>query len=271
MKKKIINRDNLSVFINQYVSFSNFMMRGKKSSAIFVPGCSYMKFGNDILYKTLQILKSFDNFVEISSICCGRPSEVLNENTQIKNEKKLVDFIKKRGVEKIYTSCPNCHKKFVKIGKKYNLNLDVIMIYDLIKQYIYKNDLRYNLVKDVLVIHDPCAIREDITTQNAIRSILEHIGQKYVEPNHNKNKTLCCGNINMLHVVNKEISSKMAKKRIEDLKDKSNMILSYCNGCLYTFSKYGQKTIHIVELIFGKVNKINYSNRILFTLGLKKC
>ena len=75
----------LSIKINQDFAFSKFMMRGKKSKSIFFPGCSFMKFGNEIIYKTLDVLRLEDDSIEVCSLCCAYPSQVLDKEYYKKN------------------------------------------------------------------------------------------------------------------------------------------------------------------------------------------
>ena len=259
----------LSIKINQDFAFSKFMMRGKKSKSIFFPGCSFMKLGNDIIYKTLDILRLEDESIEVCSLCCAYPSQVLDKKYYKKNREKLVRFFKDRDVKKIYVACPNCYNMLKKLKNEYNLNFLVIMIYKILNEKLSNID-RYYPINDEVVIHDPCVIRKDIETQNTVREILEKIGQKYVEPLSTKDKTVCCGNIKMTHVLKPEVANKICKSRVHKLNEKSNIIMSYCNGCLYAFKKCNAKTIHLIELIFGKQDRDTFYNRIKFTIGLRR-
>lgn len=269
MKKiKTMKLKKIYIKLNQDFSFMNIMMRGKKSKSIFLPGCSLMKYGYNFLSKILNILKLYDNEIEMCSLCCTDPSEVLSDRYQKKIKQKLVDHIEK--ANKIYVACPNCYKALLKIKKDYNMNYEVIMIYDVLFNKIsyIKN---YNVLNNQVVIHDPCVIKDNTETQIAVRNILNEIGQKYVEPENTQNRTICCGNINMTHILKPQIANNMCKNRVSELNKKSDIILSYCGGCLYSFAKQKAKTIHLLELLFGRINSIKFINRISYTLRLNKC
>ena len=265
-----MNPNKVFLKLNQDLAFSKFMMRGKKSKSIFFPGCSFMKFGNGMIYKTLDLLKMEDDEIEVCSLCCGYPSQVLDKNYYKKNRDKIVSFLNEREVKKIYVACPNCYNMLDKLKKEYNLNFSIIMIYRIINEKLSHIKNYHNINKKV-VIHDPCMIKNDEETQNSIRNILDKIGQEYTEPQNTKTKTMCCGNINMTHVLNKDLAYKVCSKRVDELRKEADIILSYCNGCLYAFKKCNINTIHIMELVFGKVDKDIFYKRIKFTRGLKKC
>lgn len=261
--------NKLFIKINQDISFSNFMMKGKASNSVFFPGCAFMKFDSDIIYKTLNLLKRYDEKVEVCSLCCGRPSEVLDDKSKYKYEIKLANYIKSKKISNIYLACPNCLKRLRYINNKYNLSLNIMMIYDILRhQLILDKNFNFNPINETVVVHDPCSIRDDKITQNSIRDILKLSKQKYVEANKNCENTICCGNINMLHIINKKASKKLTNICLKNLTEKSNIVLSYCNGCLYTFNKFNIKTIHIIEVIFGKIKKQTYFNRIKFVQEL---
>lgn len=264
--------NKLFIKINQEFAFSDFMMRGKKSTSIFFPGCSFMKFGSDMIYKTLNTLKKYDNNVEVCSLCCGRPSEVLDKKYQNKYENKLINYIKNNNINKIYLACPNCFDKLNFIKNKYKLNIDILLIYTILNEQLKTiNNFKFHTIDDAVVIHDPCSIKNENVVHKSVRDILKCAGQKYIEADKNCAETICCGNKNMLHIINKKASKKITNVCLKNLLCKSDVILSYCNGCLYTFSNFNIKTIHLIEIIFGKIKNQNYLNRIKFVKGLDKC
>lgn len=260
----------LGIYINQEFAFLDLMMRGKKSPSVFFPGCAFMKFGKETIYKTLDLLKKYDKDVEVCSLCCSRPSQVLDRNFQNKNISKLVKYFLNSGIKKIYLACPNCYDSLKKIFNDNSINIELVMIYKVLLDCI-KNDKNFNTISEKVVLHDPCSIRNDSETQDSVRKILKFIGQEYIEPDFTRENTLCCGNKNMLHVVSPTESKIILKRRLEDLTKKSRIICSYCNGCLSSFSKEKVQVVHLIELILGKAKSNSFLNRVNFTLGLKKC
>lgn len=258
----------IGIKINQDFAFSKFMMCGGKSATVFFPGCAFMKLGSGIIYKTLDLLRISEKDIMVCSLCCTYPSSVLDSGYNEKNINKLIDFFTNRKVKKIYVACPNCFSKLNKIFSEYRLDIKVMMMYETISQNLEKKNIQNSNVKEKIVIHDPCKIRNDKRTHNAVRNILDKIGQEYVESEFAKENTLCCGNINMLHLLDIEKSNLMRKKCVDGLLKKSDYICSYCNGCLYAFEKENIRTIHLMELIFGKATSNKFYNRLKFTFQL---
>lgn len=254
----------LGVKWNQLLAFLPLMMKTSVSESVFFPGCAFMKLDKKIIDGTHNLLKKYDKKIGLSTCCCAKPSKVLGEEYYNKKVNLLVKQLKEAKVRKVYVACPNCNINLREISEKYDLNLEVIPIYDIICKLVNKNE-KYYLVDEEISIHDPCRMREYPETIENVRLILDTIGQKYCEPKHSKRNTSCCGNINMIHVINPEKSKIIRDIRFKDFIGKT--VLSYCNGCLYSVSKTGLKGIHICELLFGKSNKNSAINRIKYILG----
>ena len=228
-----------------------------------------MKLGYDFNNEVLNLLKQVYRSVEVCSLCCSNPSLVLDEEYHKRNKKKLEAFFVKRETKIIYTACPNCFKMLNLIFYEHGLNIEVRMIYDFVSEEIDKVT-DYHRIDEKVVLHDPCVMRNELGTQDSVRNILNKISQEFVETNNNRDKTICCGNINMLHVINPKHSAVIRKKRVEELKEESRVICSYCSGCLNTFAKENVKVIHLLELVFGKAKSNTYLNRLMMTMKLKK-
>lgn len=264
-----INIRKLIVKLNQDFSFFGPMMRGKKGKTVFFPGCAFMKLGEDIINKTLLLIKKIDKNATVCSICCSKPSKALGNNYQNRQKDKIVKFLTEREVETIYTACPNCFCTLNSIKNEYKLNTNIVMLYKLLSDNI-DNIVDSHPIDKKVVIHDPCIIRNDEESQKSVRRILDKINQEYIEPSHSMDKTICCGNIDMINVLEPEKSFRILKMRLDELLQKADIICSYCSGCLNSFEEANAKVIHIMELVFGKVENKSIMNRLKFTMGIPK-
>lgn len=256
------------VRINQWLSFSPFRMKISKRQSIFFPGCSLMKLDNNILYDIYEFLKKYDSDCGLCLFCCSAPSYILGNNYLEKKQKVIAEHFKNNNIRKIYVACANCKEKLDYIKEKYNLQYETVFIYDVLADKLDGKTSYYPLNED-LMIQDPCRMRHEIKTMDNIRVILKKVKQNFIEPKFSKGKTVCCGNINMLHITAPEKSAKLCKLRNDQFMGKN--IVSYCNGCLYAFAKLGTKGVHILELVFGKSKKNSFTNRIKFVLKNQIC
>ena len=99
---------NFGMAVHQALGFSGLMMRIPKSEAIFWPGCALMNLDTEILEKTLKVLRRAEPEIELATGCCGQPTVYLFPEKAGKRKDKQLNLLKKQGVKRIYTACPNC-------------------------------------------------------------------------------------------------------------------------------------------------------------------
>ena len=248
---------NFGMALHQALGFSSLMMRIPKSEAVFWPGCALMNLDGEILEKTLEILRRAEPEMKPALGCCGQPTMYLFPEKLEKRQKKLRDLLKKQGVKRIYTACPNCTLQLKELK-----DFEVISIWIVLADHLRKSDVGAS--DGSFVWHDPCPIRNDPAQQNGVRKLLDISGCDYVEPEHTGAHTRCCGNFHMMRAIDPEKSALMRTRRLEEL-DADRTILSSCEGCLDAFRSEGRETCHLLELLFGRSVRRSWLNRIKLT------
>ena len=248
---------NFGMAFHQALGFSGPMMRIPKSEAVFWPGCALMNLDTEILQKTLEILRRAEPEIQLAAGCCGQPTMYIFPEKLEKRQQKLCSLLKKQGVKRIYTACPNCTLQLKGLG-----DFEIISIWAVLAEHLEKADVvRPN---GSYVWHDPCPTRNDPAQQAGARKLLAISGCEYAEPEFTGPKTRCCGNYHMMRATDPEKSALMRRKRLDDL-GSERIILSSCEGCLDAFRSEGRKTCHLLELLFGKSQSRGWSNRIKTT------
>ena len=97
--------------LHQAISFFSPMMSVPETPAIFWPGCALLNLDPSILKKTLEILARTEPEIRLAAGCCGQPSFFLFPEKYPAYRKKLEHRLKKSGVKRIYTACPNCTRQ----------------------------------------------------------------------------------------------------------------------------------------------------------------
>ncbi len=243
---------------HQGIAFSMPFMKLSKAEAVFWPGCALMNLDNTILEHTLEILRRAEPDIGVSTCCCGQPSKYLFQREHEKRQRKLISLLKKQGVKRIYTACPNCAVELRAIGC-----VEVIPIWTVLMENITTADIVQS--NTPCAIHDPCPMRKDAAQQQAARELLSLAGAEIHEPKHTREKTICCGNFHMMRAIDPEKSEAMRKRRIAEFPENA-VITSYCEGCLNAFRDDGRNTAHILELLFGKSKNRRWKNRIMYTI-----
>ena len=191
--------------------------------------------------------------------CCGQPTVYLFPEKTDKRREKLVRLLRKQGVKRIYTACPNCTLQLREIP-----GFEIIPVWPVLAAHIRPEDI--TSPHGSYIWHDPCPTRNDPAQQEAVRKLLELTGADVCQPTHTGSNTLCCGNFRMLHITNPEASAAMRQKRLTELPE-DRIIASSCDGCLAAFRSEGRQTQHLLELLLGKSQQRSWGNRIRTTVS----
>ena len=243
---------------HQTLGFSPLLMRIPKAEAVFWPGCALLNLDRKIHEKTLEILRRAEPEIALACSCCGQPSAYLFPGKAIKRRAKLVRLLKKQGVKRIYTACPNCTVQLRELE-----DVEIIPVWPVLAQHIKPEDITAPVGS--FIWHDPCPTRNEPAQQKASWQLLRICGCDCIEPEHTGCKTQCCGNFHMLAATDPEKSAKMRHNRLKEFPEERT-IVSSCEGCLGAFRGEGRQTMHLLELLFGKSNSRGWVNRIKTTL-----
>ena len=224
------------------------LLRVPKGEAIFWPGCALMKLDPEILEKTMEVLRREEPELQLAAGCCGQPTVYLFPEKWENRRGKLVDILRKQGVRRIYTACPNCTLQMGELA-------EVIPIWAPLARNLRESDLAHT--PGAFVWHDPCPIRHDPGQLEAVRKLMELAGCDYTEPGNIR----CCGNVRMLRSTDPEKSAAIRRRRLAEL-DENRTIASCCEGCLDAFRTEGRDTCHLLEILFGKSKNRSWGNRI---------
>lgn len=243
---------------HQTLSFAPGMLRVPKAEAVFWPGCALMNLDGEILEKTLTILRRAEPEIRLACGCCGQPTVYLFPEKEESRRGKLVRALKKQGVRRIYTACPNCTLQLKALGE-----FEILPIWPVLAQQITPADV--TAPEGSFIWHDPCPTRKEPQQQEAARKLLGISGCDCWQPEHTGCQTRCCGNFHMMAAIDPEKSAQMRKNRLSEFPE-DRTIVSSCEGCLGAFRGEGRTTCHLLELLFGRSRKRGWGNRFQTTL-----
>ena len=246
------------MMFHQGLSFSPVLMKVPEAEAVFWPGCALMTLEGEILEKTLAVLRRAEPDIQLACSCCGQPTVYLFPDKAEKRRKKLVSLLKKRGVKRIYTACPNCTLQLRELE-----GFEILPVWPVLAEHIRKEDMAS--AGGQFIWHDPCPTRKEPEQQEAARKLLASCGCDCCQPEHTGCKTRCCGNFHMMAATDPEKSAKMRHDRLAEFPEE-RVIVSSCEGCLGAFRGEGRQTIHLLELLFGRSRSRGWGNRFKTTL-----
>lgn len=248
-----MNRANrLGMAWHQALGFHRLTSVVPGGEAVFWPGCALLKLEPALLEKVLAILRREEPDIRLAAACCGQPTRYLFPQKESRRREALAARLKKQGVQRIYTACPNCRIELARLE-----GVEILPVWPALAKHLTVDDIRP--VAGDYIWHDPCPTRNDPETQAACRTLLALSGQPIAQPEHTGPQTLCCGSVGMLQTRDPEKSRQLRRKRLEELGDRT--VVSGCEGCVDAFRMEGRTALHLLELLFGESRSRSFGNR----------
>ncbi|MHA1150503.1 MAG: (Fe-S)-binding protein [Promethearchaeota archaeon] len=205
-------------------------------------GCETMKFP-EVVKANIEILKKagikFSTNLDRKMCCAGPMFNIRDFNIAKEFANKNKELIESTGAELVVSDCPGCvltlTNRYESIGIKLKPKIIHIVQYiqQLLEEGMLKIDKNISEQLKKITIHDPCLIARNMSDTTSIRAILEKIpGLEVIETIQNKENTHCCGWSGTLHWADKDLATKEAQNRVEELKETgTNVFLSACPLC----------------------------------------
>lgn len=249
--------------VHQAVSFSRGMMHVPRADAVFFPGCALLTYDPALLQRVMHLLRREEPGLAFAAGCCGQPTKYLEPDRFEPRTNKLRSLFRKRGVQRIYTACPNCTRLLSALDCA-----RVIPVWETLNRIAAPEDF-FNQNGAAFALHDPCPVRQDLAQQDAVRALLKKANVAVTEFPRNRGETVCCGNIAMLRATDPAKSAAMRTGRLHELPPELR-VTSYCAGCVDAFQSEGRDSSHLVELLFGASRARSWGNRIRNTIQSRK-
>lgn len=124
-------------------------------------------------------------------VCCGRPLHLAGE---VDGARKMMDYntdlFTKHSITTLVTSCPICLRVF---KEEYNLEgVEVLHHTEYIDRLITSGRLALRSTLESYTYHDPCELGRGCGIYDAPRRVIQSVGV-LLEPQHNRENSLCCG------------------------------------------------------------------------------
>jgi len=239
---------------------------------IFFPGCTLSGTRPSSTMALFKHLRQSIPSLGIVMDCCTNISHDLGRQEFFLSKfHEMRRFLVQEGVRNVIVACPSCYKIFSQYGE----DLNICSVYELLSEVNMEKSIDN---QSAVVIHDPCALRFNKSSQDAVRKLANRVGFEVSVMPHSGSKTLCCGEGGSVRHSSNDLSNKWVIERGSETGDK--MIVTYCAGCTNQLGK-SMSAIHILDIIFdtkaalsgkAKISKppITYWNRIWLKRQFKK-
>ncbi len=218
---------------------------------IFFPGCTLPGTRPGVTRVIYRQLQEMIPNIGLVLDCCSKSSHDLGRAEYFDGIfNSMNNYFTARGIKTVLTACPSCTKIF----RQYGHDLDVQTVYE----FIHTNGKGGNELKErkpkipfaagkAITVHDPCPLRDDSSTQQAVRMMLIEMGCNLVEMESHGNRTLCCGEGGMVGNVNPQRAADWAE--LCGKESGGRQIVTYCAGCTGYLNRI-VPAIHIADLLF---------------------
>jgi Fe-S oxidoreductase len=194
--------------------------------------------------KTFDVLSRFGATVLPGEICCGSPlirtgsdaSPVIDHNLAL---------IKEAKAETVITGCAGCYTTF---KRDYRREFEVLSVPEFLDIHLGELDLA---AMDLTVTyHDPCHLGRHNNVYDPPRRVINAICG-LVEMDRNRDQSRCCGAGGGVRAGYPELSLKMARRRLFDVPDGVDFIVSTCPMCIRNLNDAGSKVeaIDLIDLV----------------------
>lgn len=215
-----------------------------KSDTVFFTGCLASYRYPEVASKTFDVLKRFGATVLPDEKCCGSPllrtgndaSEFIDSNL-----KQIEDI----GAKTVITGCAGC---YTTLKNDYHGELEILSIPEFLAEKV--SQLNLEPLNLIVAYHDPCHLGRRHKIYEEPRKVIEAICD-LEEMKANRNRSRCCGGGGGVRAGYGELSLRLARKRLEDVPDGVDYIVTSCPLCVRNLNDAGGdgKVIDLVELV----------------------
>ena len=215
---------------------------GQKTSRwLFFPGCQLAGIRPAQTLALYRHLLAQDARTGLWLDCCGAPAHWAGREEELAAMlAKLKALWQEMDEPPVLVACSSCRKLF---GEQLP-EVTTVSLWS----YLRHKPLPPAAATTVpLAISDPCSARHDTETRQAVRDLAAAIGQELSPLAMSGELTECCGYGGLMDNADPALAAKVARARTAQ---SEAPLLTYCAMCHDRLATTGQKTLHLLDLLF---------------------
>ncbi len=247
---------------------------GQKNAWAFFPGCQLSASRGGQVRATYEFLRAImPEGVGLFLCCCGVPAHWAgNENVFAGVIERLRAEWDKMGRPTLIMACASCLKTFREAAP----DIACVSLWEILERHYdetqgaspgssgaaivnassrFMTDDATQVMprqEHILVIHDPCAARNDKNWQRAVRGLAAGFGFALEEPKHTGAETACCGYGGLVWAAQPDLADSAARHRAESLGKKA---LASCIMCRDRLVNQGAECLYLLDLLPFSANE----------------
>ena len=211
-----------------------------ESVALFFPGCQLSGIRPDQTLKLYERLLELEPRTGIWLDCCAAPAHWAGRAEEFEG---LLAGMEKlwagMGRPQLVTACSTCLKVF----REHRPDFGAVSVWTLLAG----EAVAPGAARPALALSDPCTSRHDGATRDAVRCLLDKLGQPLSPLAMSGELTECCGFGGLMDNANPALARKVAQARVGQSEAD---FLTYCAMCREQLARTGKPVLHILDLLF---------------------
>ncbi len=209
---------------------------------VYFPGCNSQYRAKEISASIASIFKKLNlDYGVANNMCCGLPLAMMGKEEEarqvIEND---IDKLKDSGIETLVVSCASCYYALGGVYKKEleDAGINVVHLTEFINDLVEKGKMKFLKLDKTLTYHDPCHLgRHSGIFQEPRRIIVSIPGVEFVEMARHSRESRCCGAGGDMSLGYIPLSVRIARRRMEDVKEvDADILVTACPTCYRTLS-----------------------------------
>jgi len=226
----------------------------KQADVVYFTGCvaAFYPLAQKVPLALAEILDRFEvdfTLLGEEEWCCGFPllgaglepeaAAVIEHN---------VEAIRAKGAGRVIFACPSCYQMW---REHYPPGMEIAHVTEFLLDQLKARPKVLKTVPLKVTYHDPCDLGRGARVFEAPRALIRAVpGVELVEMAHNRENCRCCGGGGNLEMVSPELSSAIARDKIEEaLRTGAQAIVTSCQQCLRTMTTYVRRNNVLLEVL----------------------
>ena len=215
----------------------------ERAEYIYFAGCMANYRYPETAARTLQLLNRFGVSMLPDEQCCGSP--LLRTGFSAENlMKSNLEQIERLGAHTVITGCAGC---YTTLKKDYPPRLRVLSVPEFLAENIPLLDMKPLDLK--VTYHDPCHLGRAHRIYEQPRQVIEAVCQLR-EMTESLELSRCCGGGGGVRAGYRDLSLRMARRRLQDVPTGVDYIVTSCPMCIRNLRDAGrEKVIDLADLV----------------------
>ncbi|MHA1381882.1 MAG: (Fe-S)-binding protein [Candidatus Helarchaeota archaeon] len=230
----------------------------ENSSTLFFVGCLPNYFIKGAALSSYNLLKkiNYDFRLLKDEGCCG---SIFYDTGNLEQAeilyKQNLDKFDDLGIKKLIISCSGCYKAFRNFypeitGEK----IETVHIIEVLNEALKAGKLKFKKLDEKVTYHDPCNFGRFFGMFEEPRNLL-NLASDLTEMEHSKENTMCCGAGSAVRSAFKNLSVRIALKRVDEAEKVASTLVSTCPFCVFNLgyavrkNNRGIKVRYITEIL----------------------